>query len=73
MYATTGKAFEKQDLLKYSKDHYRKKGTGRPTKKDKHLSTKPIAKVLTKYLEEKVTFQDSFELSKNKIILIVWS
>ena len=27
--------FEKQDLLKYSKDYYRKKGTGRPTKKDR--------------------------------------
>jgi len=28
-------AFEKQDLLQYSKDYYRKKGTGRPTKKDR--------------------------------------
>jgi ribosome-associated heat shock protein Hsp15 len=28
-------AFDKQDLLKYSKDYYRKKGTGRPTKKDR--------------------------------------
>ncbi|MDO1500189.1 S4 domain-containing protein [Winogradskyella maritima] len=27
--------FETQDLLKYSKDYYRKKGTGRPTKKDR--------------------------------------
>jgi len=27
--------FEAQDLLKYSKDYYRKKGTGRPTKKDR--------------------------------------
>lgn len=27
--------FEKLELLKYSKDHYRKKGTGRPTKKDR--------------------------------------
>ena len=27
--------FEKLDLLKYSKDYYRKKGTGRPTKKDR--------------------------------------
>jgi len=26
---------EKLDLLKYSKDYYRKKGTGRPTKKDR--------------------------------------
>lgn len=28
-------AFEAQELLKYSKDYYRKKGTGRPTKKDR--------------------------------------
>lgn len=27
--------FEAQELLKYSKDYYRKKGTGRPTKKDR--------------------------------------
>lgn len=26
---------EKLDLLKYSQDYYRKKGTGRPTKKDR--------------------------------------
>jgi ribosome-associated heat shock protein Hsp15 len=26
---------EKLDLLKYSKDYYRKKGSGRPTKKDR--------------------------------------
>ncbi|WP_299333904.1 S4 domain-containing protein [uncultured Psychroserpens sp.] len=28
-------AFEAKELLKYSKDYYRKKGTGRPTKKDR--------------------------------------
>jgi ribosome-associated heat shock protein Hsp15 len=27
--------FNKTELLKYSKDYYRKKGTGRPTKKDR--------------------------------------
>jgi ribosome-associated heat shock protein Hsp15 len=27
--------FEAQELLKYSKDHYRQKGEGRPTKKDR--------------------------------------
>ena len=32
---TPKEAFEQQDLLKYSKDYYRKKGTGRPTKKDR--------------------------------------
>lgn len=32
---TPKEAFEKLDLLKYSRDYYRKKGTGRPTKKDR--------------------------------------
>jgi len=32
---TPNEAFEKLELLKYSKDYYRKKGTGRPTKKDR--------------------------------------
>lgn len=32
---TPKEAFASQDLLKYSKDYYRKKGTGRPTKKDR--------------------------------------
>ncbi|MFP4846365.1 RNA-binding S4 domain-containing protein [Winogradskyella sp. PE311] len=32
---TPKEAFEARDLLKYSKDYYRKKGTGRPTKKDR--------------------------------------
>jgi ribosome-associated heat shock protein Hsp15 len=32
---TPTEALEKLDLLKYSKDYYRKKGTGRPTKKDR--------------------------------------
>ncbi|WP_431158453.1 RNA-binding S4 domain-containing protein [Winogradskyella poriferorum] len=32
---TPNEAFEAKDLLKYSKDYYRKKGTGRPTKKDR--------------------------------------
>ncbi|MFC6859043.1 RNA-binding S4 domain-containing protein [Zunongwangia atlantica] len=32
---TPKEALEKLDLLKYSKDYYRKKGTGRPTKKDR--------------------------------------
>jgi len=31
---TPKEAFKKDELLKYSKDYYRKKGTGRPTKKD---------------------------------------
>jgi ribosome-associated heat shock protein Hsp15 len=33
--ATPKEEFEKTDLLKYSKDYYRKKGAGRPTKKDR--------------------------------------
>ena len=32
---TPKEAFEAQELLKYSKDYYREKGTGRPTKKDR--------------------------------------
>ncbi|WP_274476348.1 RNA-binding S4 domain-containing protein [Mangrovimonas aestuarii] len=32
---TPKEAFEAFELLKYSQDYYRKKGTGRPTKKDR--------------------------------------
>jgi ribosome-associated heat shock protein Hsp15 len=32
---TPKEEFEKNEFLKYSKDYYRKKGTGRPTKKDR--------------------------------------
>lgn len=32
---TPKEAFEQTELLKYSKDYYRKKGVGRPTKKDR--------------------------------------
>lgn len=32
---TPKEAFENEELLKYSKSFYRKKGTGRPTKKDR--------------------------------------
>ena len=32
---TPKEEFERLELLKYSKDYYRKKGTGRPTKKDR--------------------------------------
>lgn len=32
---TPKEAFQHNDLLKYSKDYYRKKGAGRPTKKDR--------------------------------------
>ncbi len=32
---TPKEAFEHNQLLQYSKDYYRKKGTGRPTKKDR--------------------------------------
>lgn len=32
---TPKEAFENQELLKYSKDYYRNKGAGRPTKKDR--------------------------------------
>lgn len=32
---TPKEAFESNELLKYSKDYYRQKGVGRPTKKDR--------------------------------------
>ncbi|MFN4764416.1 RNA-binding S4 domain-containing protein [Gillisia sp. Q332] len=32
---TPKEAFNKMELLKYSRDYYRKKGSGRPTKKDR--------------------------------------
>ena len=32
---TPAEAFEHNELLQYSKEYYRKKGTGRPTKKDR--------------------------------------
>lgn len=32
---TPKEVFEKTELLKFAKDYYRKKGTGRPTKKDR--------------------------------------
>ncbi|WP_242132960.1 RNA-binding S4 domain-containing protein [Aestuariivivens marinum] len=32
---TPKEAFEAQELLQYAKDYYRKKGVGRPTKKDR--------------------------------------
>jgi ribosome-associated heat shock protein Hsp15 len=32
---TPKKQFETQEFLKYSRDYYRKKGVGRPTKKDR--------------------------------------
>ncbi|TKD56538.1 RNA-binding S4 domain-containing protein [Flavobacterium sp. ASW18X] len=32
---TPKEAFEHNELLQHAKDHYRKKGTGRPTKKDR--------------------------------------
>lgn len=32
---TPAEAFKQTELLKYSRDYYRKKGTGRPTKRDR--------------------------------------
>ena len=32
---TPPEAFDNQEMLRYSRDFYRKKGTGRPTKKDR--------------------------------------
>lgn len=42
---TPKEAYEALELLKYSKEYYRKKGTGRPTKKDRrdidHFTDEP--------------------------------
>ena len=35
IYLFTKEAFEKTELLKFAKDYYRQKGSGRPTKKDR--------------------------------------
>jgi len=43
---TPNEAFANTELLKYAKDHYRKRGTGRPSKKDRRDIegfTNPIA------------------------------
>ena len=45
---TPKEAFDNVELLKYAKDYYRKKGTGRPTKKDR----RNIEDFTTKSLEE---------------------
>lgn len=50
---TPKEAFESQELLKYSKDYYRKKGTGRPTKKDR--------RDIEDYLEDKDNKDDNIE------------
>ena len=48
---TPKEEFEKNELLKYSKDYYRKKGAGRPTKKDR--------RDIEDYTED--TFEDTTE------------
>lgn len=48
---TPKEQFEAKELLKYSKDYYRKKGTGRPTKKDR--------RDLDDYAEESVIDDDN--------------
>ena len=35
VYTTSKEAFQHKELLKYSKEYYRKRGMGRPTKKDR--------------------------------------
>ncbi|MGV6828494.1 MAG: RNA-binding S4 domain-containing protein [Flavobacteriales bacterium] len=43
---TPKEAFDHVELLKYAKDYYRKKGTGRPTKKDRRNITDFTSKSL---------------------------
>lgn len=52
-------AFEHNELLQYSKDYYRKKGVGRPTKKDR----REIEDYLTPsdYPENETSYSDSEE------------
>jgi ribosome-associated heat shock protein Hsp15 len=52
---TPKEAFEAQELLKYSKDYYRKKGVGRPSKKDR--------RDIEEFREEKDWEEDESELS----------
>jgi ribosome-associated heat shock protein Hsp15 len=46
---TPKEAFDNVELLKFAKDHYRKKGTGRPTKKDR--------RDIDDYLDEEISEQ----------------
>jgi len=41
---TPKETFEHNELLQYSKDYYRKKGEGRPTKKDRREITEYVEK-----------------------------
>lgn len=49
---TPKEAFEHNELLQYSKDYYRKKGIGRPTKKDRREIDEYLEKPLNQDLEE---------------------
>ncbi|WP_276167513.1 RNA-binding S4 domain-containing protein [Zobellia alginiliquefaciens] len=49
---TPKEAFEHNELLKQAKEHYRKKGTGRPTKKDR--------RDIEDYLDDPDATPDSF-------------
>ncbi len=44
--------FKAQEALKYSQDYYRKKGTGRPTKKDRRDIDEYLEKPKTKDIDE---------------------
>ena len=50
---TPKEAFETNELLKFAKEHYRKKGLGRPTKKDR--------RDIDEYLSD-----DDLEISKSE-------
>lgn len=59
---TPKEEFEKTELLKYSKDYYRKKGVGRPTKKDR----RDIDDWFEEKGEEKETNAEANEPSKEE-------
>ncbi len=54
---TPKEAFEHNELLQYSKDYYRKKGIGRPTKKDR--------RDIDEYLEGPSTTDDKTSLEND--------
>jgi len=49
---TPKEAFEHNELLRYSKDYYRKKGIGRPTKKDRREIDHYLEDTPTAFIED---------------------